>query len=81
MSWIAGRWSIGGGDAAAGADGSNQQSLREDGAVRAYRRKLAFARVRLLEKLVAARRSTDEFDAALTELEARGRPPRSPFVW
>ena len=68
MSGIAGRWSIGGGDAAAGTDGSCQQRLHED--TRARVRMLATT---LLESLVAARRS-------IAELEARGYW-QSPFRW
>jgi hypothetical protein len=80
MSSLAGRWSIGGGDAAAGADGSCQQNIHEDGPAQAYGRKLTLARVCLLEHLVAARRSTDELEAALAELEARGRR-RPGLLW
>jgi hypothetical protein len=73
--------SIGGGDAAPErADGNHPLPglpADEPGDVRS--RKLGVVRVRLLEQLLAARRSTAELDAALAELGARR--PRHRYLW
>jgi hypothetical protein len=73
--------SIGGGDAVPErADGNHLPELQADGPGDVRERARVLARVRLLEQLLAARRSTTQLEAALREVE-RFERPRHRMVW